>query len=89
MKSMPYALKQKLKQYNKTNQKAKELHQEISMMLEQYGVPYEHLTGLHELGCYEPSTEALTFINNGEGDIEENIKKIEQVFLHFANKENV
>ncbi|MGG2933836.1 hypothetical protein ABEO66_06610 [Bacillus pacificus] len=88
MKAMPYALKQKLRQYDKYTSKAKEVHDEISEMLEGYGVPYEHLTAQHEPFSDEPTTESLTFITHSEGYIEENIKEIERVFLHFANKEN-
>lgn len=82
---MPYAIKQKLRQINKYNHKVIALHQEIADIIEEYEVPYETLTAQSNR---EPRTEALAFVHNGEGDIEENIADIEKVFLHYANKEN-
>lgn len=87
MKSMPNSLKQKLRQYDKANTKARELHYEITQELDRYGVPYEHLVANHNLGSSEPTTEALAYINNCEGYIEDNIDDIEEVFLYFVNKE--
>ncbi|KOS61474.1 hypothetical protein FJQ98_16475 [Lysinibacillus agricola] len=88
MRNMPYEIKQKLRQYNKANLKAKSLHDELVEIFEEYGVPYENLTANQEYGDYqeENSTEGLAFINNNEGDIEENIAEIEEVFLHFVNR---
>ncbi|MBG9732226.1 hypothetical protein ABD87_22645 [Lysinibacillus sphaericus] len=90
MKKMPYEIKQKMRQYDKANVKAKSLHDELMKMFEEYGVPYENLTACQDFGNFrnEPSTESLAFINNCEGDIEENIADIEEVFLYFANKDN-
>lgn len=85
MKTIPYALKQKLRQFDKHNSKAKELHREIAMMIDEYQVPYDNLVANGD--GTEPQTEALAFINNAEGHIEENIKEMEEVFLHFANKD--
>lgn len=86
---MPHVLKQKLRRYDRLNSQAKELHGEISAILDEYEVPYEHLTAMNDHWSTEPSTEALAFINNSEGDIENNIKDIEEVFLYFVNKSNV
>ncbi|MEX3623739.1 hypothetical protein [Viridibacillus arvi] len=85
MKNMPYALKQKLRQYDKAQKKAYSIHDEIVSEFDKYGVPYENLTALsdaYEDGAY---TEALAFINNNEGRIEDNIHEIEKIFLHFVN----
>lgn len=84
---MPYALKQKLRQYDKYNQKARELHYEIVQELNKYGVPYDNLTAMAQHGEFQ--TEGLAYINNGEGNIEDNISEIEEVFLYFVNKSNV
>ncbi|MEB9379125.1 hypothetical protein P4J09_13840 [Bacillus cereus] len=84
MKTIPYVLKQKLRQFDKHNSKAKELHREIAMIIDECGVPYDNLVALGD--DTEPQTEALAYINNAEGNIEENIKEMEEVFLHFANK---
>ncbi|PEV14319.1 hypothetical protein CN417_01365 [Bacillus thuringiensis] len=84
MKTIPYALKQKLRQFDKYNSKAKDLHLEIIAMIDEYEVPYDNLVALGD-GA-EPQTEALAYINNAEGNIEENIKGMEEVFLYFANK---
>ncbi|WP_049111841.1 hypothetical protein [Bacillus thuringiensis] len=84
MKTIPYALKQKLRQYDKYNRKAEDLHDEIITMIDEYGVPYDNLVANGD--GTEPQTEALAYINNAEGNIEENIKEMEEVFLYFANK---
>lgn len=86
MKSMPYSLKQKLRRYDNAVKKANAVHEEIVEELEKYGVPYDNLCANVDPYSKEPSTEALAFITNNEGDIEENIVNIEEVFLHFAKK---
>lgn len=87
MKKMPYTLKQKLRQYDSAQKKAFTLHDEIVSELEKYGVPYDNLTAVsdpYDGGVY---TEGLAYINNNEGHIEDNIREIEDVFLHFVNNE--
>lgn len=84
MKTIPYALKQKLRQFDKYNSKAKDLHLEIIAMIDEYEVPYDNLVANGD--GTEPQTEALAYINNAEGNIEDNIKEMEEVFLYFANK---
>ena len=89
MKKMPHELKKKLRRYNKLVLNSKLMYIELERMFEDYGVPYENLTATQESGNhkYEPSTEALAYISNCEGDLEDNIADIEQVFLHFVNKD--
>ncbi|UIJ65381.1 hypothetical protein LW858_20895 [Bacillus cereus] len=84
MKTIPYELKQKLRQFDKYNSKAKDLHPEIITMIDEYEVPYDNLVANGD--GTEPQTEALAYINNAEGNIEENIKEMEEVFLYFVNK---
>ncbi|WP_410988656.1 hypothetical protein [Bacillus cereus] len=86
LKAMPYALKQKIRQLDKYSKRISRLNQEIMDMVEEHKVPYENLvaTASHD----EFQTEALAYINNAEGDVEVNIKDIEEVFLHYANKED-
>lgn len=88
MKSMPYYLKQKLRQYDNASRKAKKLHDEIAEEFDKYKIPYENLTANADFGDYrdDPSTEGLAYINNCEGNIEDNIEHIEEIFLYFANK---
>lgn len=88
IKAMPYELKQKLRQLDKYNSKAKDLHHEIMTMLDKYEVPYDNLVANSDIYSNEPRTEALAYINNAEGDVEENIKEMEEVFLYFANNGN-
>ncbi len=85
---MPNEIKEKLRQYHDFNHRAKFLHGELIKIFEKYGVPYENLVACAEYGDFpeEPSTESLAFINNNEGDIEENIADIEEVFLYFVNQ---
>jgi len=85
MKNMPYSLKQKLRQYDRANSKAIQIHTELVAELEEYGVPYENLTALTDPYGDEPTTEGLAYINNNEGDIEDNILEIEKVFLQIVN----
>ncbi|PDY14166.1 hypothetical protein COO16_04180 [Bacillus pseudomycoides] len=86
MKTIPYELKQKLRQYDKFASKMKKIEGEIHGILDRYKVPYDNLTAQSNIYSDEPRTESLTHISYGEGDVEENIKEIEEVFLYFANK---
>ena len=90
MKSMPFDIKQKLRQYARANNRARTLHEEIVDIMRNYSVPYDNLVATSEFGTFaeKDTTEALAFINNCEGDIEENITEIEEVFLLFVNNEN-
>jgi len=83
---MPYEIKQKLRQYDNANKRAKMLHDEVTSMFDKYDVPYENLCANVDYSIDEPSTEGLAYINNSEGDIESNIDEIEAVFLYFVNK---
>lgn len=62
MKAMPYKIKQKLRQYAKVQEKAKNLQREVENMIEEYGVPIENLIacGDSSLGA-PPQTEAFAF----------------------------
>lgn len=86
LNKMPYEIKKKLRQYDNANKKAKMLHDEVSDLFEEYGVPYDNLASSHSNYNDEPNTEGLAYINNSEGHIESNIAEIEEVFLHFVNK---
>ena len=86
MKSMPYKLKQKLRQYHNAVKKSQSIHYEINDELEKYNVPYDNLVANVDIYSDEPRTESLAFITNGEGEIEKEIKEIENVFLYFVNK---
>lgn len=85
MKSMPYQLKQKLRQYNKAVAKSKMLHDELVREISKYKVPYDYLVANREVFSEHPQTEALAYINNAEGCIEDNIEEIEKIFLYFTN----
>lgn len=90
MKSMPYKIKQKLRQYANVQIKASQLANEIDNMIEEYGVPMENLIAMSDTSWNndEPQTEALAFLHNGEcDDIEGTIEDIERVFLWFVNKD--
>ena len=88
MKSMPYEIKQKLRQYANIQIKATRLANEIDNMIEEYGVPIENLIATADIFSDEQQTEGLAFLHNGEcDDIEGTIKDIEKVFLYFVNRE--
>lgn len=84
MRGMPYSLKEKLRQYDRTVKKAQAIHEQIVLELEKYGVPYDNLCASSDSSNDQPMTEALAFISYNEGDIEDNIADIEQVFLYFC-----
>ncbi|MGE6347896.1 hypothetical protein ACQKIY_25520 [Bacillus mycoides] len=88
LKAMPYALKQKLRQLDNYSKRIARLNHEIIDMVEEHGVPYDNLVANVDIYRNELQTEALAYINNAEGDVEVNIKDIEEVFLHYANKED-
>jgi len=87
MKQMPVKIKNKLRQIQATIEKAKMLERELTNMFEEYDIDISVLdaTGDNKYSS-EPSTEALAFISNGEGYVEDNIKEIEEVFLYYVNK---
>lgn len=85
MKSMPYQLKQKLRQYDKAMKKTKFLHDDLVKEFSKYNVPYDYLVANGELFGEHPQTEALAYINNAEGNVEDNIEEIEKIFLYFTN----
>ena len=87
MKSMPYHLKQKMRRCQNLVEKANALNFELVEDLERYGVPLDNLTGT-DVENEEVWNESFTHLTYGEGDVESNIKEIEEVFLHFVNKEN-
>lgn len=90
MKSMPYEIKQKLRQYARVQIKAKQLSKELGEMFDNYGVPEDNLVACADISWNsdEPQTEGLAFLHNGEcSDIEETIREIEKVFLYFAKKD--
>lgn len=85
MKSMPYKIKQKLRQYANAQNKVKFLQREVEHMIEKYDVPIENL--IADADNNEPETEALSYLHNGEcDDVEGAIKEIEKIFLYFVNK---
>ena len=85
MKNMPYEIKQKLRQLERAYQKAKDLEIEVSNMIEEYGVECEYLNACAN-NDGKPRTEALAYITNAEGDVEDSICGIEEVFLwHIKN----
>lgn len=85
MKSIPYQLKQKLRQYDKAVRKAKVLHEELSKEFSKYNVPYDYLVANGDDFGEHPQTEGLAYVNNAEGNIEDNIEEIEKIFLYFTN----
>jgi hypothetical protein len=92
MKKMPEKLKNKLRQYYNANLKAKTLNDEVRALFCDYGMDLDYFTA--SANEYEDNnackrniqTEALTFIDYCEGDIEENIKDIEEVFVYQYNR---
>lgn len=85
MKRMPEKIKVKLRQLQKLHKRAAELDREITKLFEQYGVNTDNLCAMGDSWSSDIQTEALAFITNAEGDVEENIQEIEEVFLYYVN----
>lgn len=83
MKVMPAALKKKIRQLQRAYEKAGEIEREVADMIESYGVDPQYFDACK---TDDKFTEALAFVTNSEGNVEENIKDIEEVFLYHVNK---
>lgn len=83
MDKMPKGLKNKLRRIHRLIEQADGLYMEVCENFDKYGVD---VLNLREAGDDdEVQTEALTFIISADGDVENNIKDIEKVFLHYVN----
>lgn len=80
---MPAVLKNKIRQLQKAYEKAGKIEREVASIIESYGIDPEYFDACR---TDDKFTEALAFVTNAEGGIEENISKIEEVFLYHANK---
>lgn len=83
MKEMPKSLKNEIRKLQKAYEKAKYLELKVNTDIESYGVDPEFLNAIK---IDDRNTEALAFVTNAEGDIEDNISEIEEVFLYHVNK---
>lgn len=83
MKSMPMPLKNKIRQLQAAYIKASRLENEVAEMIKSYGVDIEYLCALK---YDDRNTDALAYVTNAEGDVEDNILEIEDVFLYYVNK---
>ena len=81
---MPAIIKNKLRQLQKTCEKIKFLESEVCKLIESYGVDISTLCDNAEKG--EIWTQGLTYIINAEGNVEENIELVEEVFLYYVNE---
>lgn len=91
MKKMPCKIKNQLRKLAKVVVLLNKTDSELTDLFNEYNIDVENLTGTpHNIYSKEPSTEALTCIGYGEGDVETNIAEIEKVFLWQVNnrKEN-
>lgn len=87
MKQMPIKIKNKLRQMGLAAGKVKTYECEVVDIFEEYGIDISKLDATRsDIYSNEPSTEAFAFISNAEGNIEEDIKEIEEVFLYYVNK---
>lgn len=87
MRIMPQKIKNKIKQLQKAATKTKSIERELYSMLELYKIDPDVLLG--NSNPDEVYTEALSFVVYGEGEVEENIKEIEKVFLYYVNKDKM
>lgn len=88
MDKMPYEIKLKLRQLAKAYQKASDLENEVSKIIDIYGVDCKYLDSTCSEYTQYPFTD-FAYITNSEGDIEDSIDEIEEVFLwHYNNNNN-
>ncbi len=85
MKNMPKEIKQKLKKYGMLIKQSQELGREIECLFEEYGIDSTIFRAEADFPADE-QTEALTYIEYGEGSVEENIADIEEIFLLHVNR---
>jgi hypothetical protein len=83
MKKMPEKLKNKIRKLQKACEDSARLTQEVYEMIEEYGINPDNFNAC---GNGDVQTEALAFVTNAEGIIEDNIEEIENVFLYYVNK---
>ena len=81
--SMPYKIKNKLKQLAKACEKARKLEIEADNMITEYGVNTDYLNAMN---VDDVCTEAMAFITNAEGGTPDSIDEIEKVFVYHYNK---
>lgn len=86
MDNVPAELKKLLKNIYKIGIKSRELNEKLNAEFEKYGLDMDYFTG--NTGNNDDSTEALTFIDYGEGDFQESFKDFERVFLYHMKKKN-
>ena len=82
MKQMPEGIKDKLRRLYRLKEQAQDLEFILKANFEKYGVDIDDLSAI---GNGDVQTEAYAFITYAEGNVEENINMIEEVFLHYAN----
>ena len=85
MDKLPREIKTKLRKIHKLTYECRELSNDITKFLEEYNLDTEIFSASANLPFNE-QTEALTYIEYGEGDAEENIAEFEKVFLLHINK---
>lgn len=83
MIKMPEDIKQELRQLSNLCKQAEKVENKLDSKFLSYGINPDILKGLSTESI---KTEAFTNIINGFGDIEENIKSIEKVFLHYVRR---
>lgn len=87
MKNIPYKLKNELIKLQKYGEKIRDIDYKINSILEEYGLDSDVFTATAGKSV-EEQTEALTFIQYGEGNINDNLKEFERVFLYHVNKKS-
>ncbi len=86
MNKMPIEIKNKLRKLQMLFERASNLEREVCEIIEDYGVDLGVLNGNCDPYLNRIYTEALAFITNAEGNIEDNIMEVEKVFLYYVNK---
>jgi hypothetical protein len=83
MVKMPEEIKQKLRELDSLCKQTKKVENQLYLEFSNYSVNPNYLIGFGE---GHVKTEAFSDIVNCLGDIEENIKDIERVFLHYTKE---
>lgn len=84
MVEMPQLLKEGLRELDALCKQANEVESQLNVEFMKYGINPDVLKGI---GSTKVQTEAFADIVNCTGAVEENIRDIERVFLHYAHRE--
>lgn len=88
MNKMPYEIKQKLRQLANNRLRGSKISRELDLLFRKHRLDSEDVDRFCAISDIAPNTEALAYIENAEGNTEDSINRIEEVFLHIIDNES-